>query len=113
VRRGEVYWYRFRSPDKRSPVVVLTRSELLGHLGTVTIAAVTSTIRGVASEVALGVSDGLPRPCAINLHNVFTVPKAETGPYLATLSPEVLQRLDRALVFALGVGEGPGPAFTE
>jgi mRNA interferase MazF len=80
VRRGEVYWYRFRSSDKRRPVVVLTRSELLGHLGTMTVAAVTSTIRAVASEVALDASDGLPRPCAINLHNLFTAPKAETGP---------------------------------
>ena len=113
MRRGEVYWYRFRSPDKRRPVVVLTRSDLLGHLGTVTVAAVTSTIRTVASEVALGVSDGLPRPCAVNLHNVFTVPKDEAGPYVATLSPDVMLRVDRALVFALGVGEGPRPAFVE
>jgi mRNA interferase MazF len=78
-----------------------------------TVAAVTSTIRGVASEVALDASDGLPRPCAINLHNVFTVPKAETGPYLVTLSPEVMLQVDRALVFALGVGEGLTPDLAE
>lgn len=112
MKRGEVHWFRFRAPDKRRPVVVLTRSDLLGHLGTVTVAAVTSTVRGVASEVALGVSDGLPRPCAINLHNVFTLPKAETGPYVATLSAEVMLQVDRALVFALGVGDGPGPPAT-
>lgn len=51
--------------------------------------------------------------CAINLHNVFTLPKDETGPYLATLSPEIMLRLDRALVFALGVGDRAGPALAE
>ncbi len=111
MKRGEVHWHRFAAPDKRRPVVVLTRSDLLGHLRTATVAAVTTTIRGVASEVPVGVSEGLPRSCAVNLHNVLTVPKEETGQYLATLSPEVMLRVDRALVFALGVGEGPGPAL--
>ncbi len=109
MRRGDVYWYRCRFPDKKRPVVVLTRSDLLGHLGTATVAAVTSTIRRTASEVVVGPAEGLPRPCAINLHNVFTVPKTEIGPYLAGLSPAVMAELDRALVFALGAGEGRNP----
>lgn len=86
--------------------MVLTRSDLLGHLGTATVAAVTSTIRGTASEVALGPDEGLPRACAVNLHNVFTVSKREMGPYLAVLPPGAIAALDRALVFALGVERG-------
>jgi mRNA interferase MazF len=105
VRRGEVHWYRFPSPDKRRPVVILTRSDLLPHLTTVTIAAVTSTRRGVPSEVPIGPEEGMPRACAVNLHNVFTVPKSEVGPFLATLPEQSMVRIDRALVFALGVGE--------
>lgn len=105
MRRGQVYWYRFPAPDKRRPVLVLTRSDLVPHLATVTVAMITSTIRGAPSEVTLGPDDGLPRPCAVNLHNVFTLRQRELGPYLATVDDAVLERVDRALVFALGVGE--------
>ena len=105
MKRGEVHWHRFAAPDKRRPVVVLTRTDLLPHLSTVTVAAVTSTARGAPSEVKLGPDEGLPRPCAVNLHDVFTLPRQDVGPYIASLPDEVMGRLDRALVFALGVGE--------
>ena len=105
VRRGEVYWYRFKSPDKRRPILVLTRSGLVGHLGTVTVAAITPTRRGVASEVALGPEHGLPKTCAANLHNVLTIPKDEVGPFIAALPDEVMAQVDRAIAFALGLGE--------
>lgn len=78
---------------------------LLGHLSTVTVAALTRTIRDVASEVILGPEHGLPARCAANLHNVFTLRRSDLGAYVATLPPDVMARLDRALVFALGVGE--------
>jgi mRNA interferase MazF len=105
VRRGEVYWHRFDRPDKRRPVVVLTRSSLVGHLGTVTVASLTRTIRGVASEVVVGPEQGLPAPCVVNLHNVFTLRRAELASFVALLPADVMARVDRALVFALGVGE--------
>lgn len=109
MRRGEVYWHRFDRPDKRRPVVVLTRTSLLGHLGTVTVASLTRTIRGVASEVAVGPAQGLPAPCVVNLHNVFTLQRAELSAFVAFLPAEVMARVDRALVFALGVGEMGAP----
>lgn len=108
MRRGEVYWYRFARPDKKRPVLVLTRTMLLGHLTTVTVAAVTRTIRDVASEVILDEQHGLPARCAANLHNVFTLRRADLGAYIATLPPDVMARVDRAMVFALGVGERGG-----
>jgi len=108
VRRGEVYWHRFDRPDKRRPVLVLTRSSLVGHLGTVTVASVSRTIREVASEIVVGTEHGLPARCAVNLHNVFTLRRADLGAFVAQLPTEVMERVDRALVFALGVGERGG-----
>jgi mRNA interferase MazF len=105
VRRGEVYWHRFATPDKRRPVLVLTRSSLLGHLATVTVAALSRTVREVASEVIVGPEHGLPVRCAANLHNVFTLRRRDLGAFVATLPPEIMAQVDRALVFTLGVGE--------
>jgi mRNA interferase MazF len=78
---------------------------LLGHLGTVTVAALSRTIRDVASEVAVGPDQGLPAMCAVNMHNVFTLRREDLGRFVATLPPEIMAHVDRALVFALGVGE--------
>jgi mRNA interferase MazF len=103
-----VYWHRFDRPDKRRPVLVLTRTQLLGHLGTVTVASVSRTIREVASEVVVGPEHGLPARCAVNLHNVFTLRRSELEAFVAALPPEVMARVDQALVFALGVGETAG-----
>lgn len=105
MRRGEVYWYDFGPRAKRRPVVVLTGSRSLPHLSTATVAAVTSTVRGTRSEVALSVEDGLPKPCAINLYQLHTVEQAHLGARLTQLSPAVLQRVEAALVFSLGFGD--------
>ena len=67
VVRGDIRMFRFAPPDKQRPVVVLTRESIVDRLARVTVAPVTSTIRGIASEVALGTEDGLKQPCAINL----------------------------------------------
>src|SRR5207249_10442233 len=65
VRRGEVRWYRFARPDKRRPVLVLTRGSALEFLDEATIAPITTTVRGSPSEVAIGPQDGMPRECAV------------------------------------------------
>jgi mRNA interferase MazF len=63
---------------------------------------VTSTIRGVASEVALGTEDGLKQPCAINLHNIVTVPKEGLGRRVAQLNDRRLDQICAAIAYALG-----------
>jgi mRNA interferase MazF len=68
----------------------------------VTVAAITSTIRGVPSEVALGVEDGMRQPCAANLHNVMTVAQSDIGRRVAQLSPTRMREVCAALAFALG-----------
>jgi mRNA interferase MazF len=105
IERGEVREVRFTAPDKARPAVVLTRSAAIGYLSTVTVAPITSTIRGVPSEVEIGVEDGMKQPCAINLHNLVTLPQARLGRRLAALSPSRMEQVCAALAFALGCQE--------
>ena len=53
MKQGDVCWYTFREPDKRRPVVVLTRNSAIPYLTSLTVAPITSTIRNVPSEVLL------------------------------------------------------------
>lgn len=100
--RGEVRLYQFSRPDKRRPVLVLTRAGVIAHLSTVTVAPISSTIRGVPSEVVLTEDDGMKTSCAVNMHNLITVPKVRLGRRLTTLSSERLGQVCSALAFALG-----------
>ena len=102
MKRGEVRWYRFSRPDKKRPVVILTRDSILGYLGEVTIAPITSTIRDIPTEVVLGPADGLPSDCAVNLDHVQTVSKGHLGALIATLPPRRMMEVRNALLFALG-----------
>jgi mRNA interferase MazF len=102
IERGEVRLYRFAAPDKERPVLVLTRGSAIPYLSRVTVAPITSTIRGVPSEVALGTEDGLRQSCAANLHNVMTVAQQGVGRRLAQLSPRRMREVCTALAFALG-----------
>ncbi|MEN8131785.1 MAG: type II toxin-antitoxin system PemK/MazF family toxin [Pseudomonadota bacterium] len=102
MRRGEVRWYRFVQPDKKRPVVILTRDSIIEYLGEVTVAPVTTTIRDIPSEVFLSPLDGMARDCAINLDHIQTVSRGRIGSLITTLSPEKMDQLQRALLFALG-----------
>lgn len=102
MQRGEVRWYTFGAPDKRRPVVILTRDAVLAYLGEVTVAPVTSIIRDIPSEVLLSTFDGMPRDCAINLDHIQTVSRGKIGALITMLSNEKMRELRRALLFALG-----------
>lgn len=100
--RGEIRWYRFSRPDKRRPVLILTRSSALEFLGEVTIAPITTRIREIPTEVVLGSADGMARECAINLDHLQTVARGEIGALITTLPPSRLEEVEAALLFALG-----------
>lgn len=102
IRRGEIRWYRFSKPDKRRPVLILTRDSALEFLDDVTVAPVTTTIRDIPSEVLVTEADGLPRDCAINLDHVQTVSKARIGAVVATLRSSRMGEVRSALLFATG-----------
>jgi mRNA interferase MazF len=106
LERGEVRLFRFPSPDKQRPVLVLTRGSALRYLSRVTVAPITSTMRGVPSEVRLGSEDGMKGACAVNLHNVVTVPQAGLGRRVATLGSARMREVCAALAFALGCDSG-------
>lgn len=82
--------------------MVLTRDDALTYLSSVTIAPITSAIRGVPSEVLLDEEDGMKSPCAVNLHNVLTVPQNRMGKRIARLSALRINRICAALGFAVG-----------
>jgi mRNA interferase MazF len=103
MERGEVRWYTFTGPDKTRPILILTRSSAIRYLNAVTVAPITTTIRGVPSEVRLSIDDGLMSDCAANFYNLQTVPKTKVGAWLTTLSPQRMAEVDRALQFALGI----------
>ncbi len=102
IARGDIRLYRFPHPDKQRPVLVLTRESAIEYLSAVTVAPITSTLRGVPSEVRLTENDGMKGPCAINLHNLVTVPKLHLGRRVAVLTPDRLREVCSALGFALG-----------
>jgi mRNA interferase MazF len=104
LERGQVRLYRFPPPDKQRPVLLLTRDSAVSYLSRVTVAPITSTIRGVPSEVALGPDDGMKQPCAVNLHNVVTVSKHHLGRRVAQLDERRMREVCDALGFALGCG---------
>jgi mRNA interferase MazF len=103
MNRGEVRWYKFNPPDKKRPVVILTRNSILDCLDEVTIAPITSTIRDIPSEVLLTESDGMHMECAINCDHIQTVSKIRIGSLITRLSPDKLDELKRAVRFALNL----------
>ena len=103
MKRGEIRWYKFKSPDKRLPVVIVTRDSILEYLGEVTIAPITSTIRDIPSEVLLTQEDGMRKNCAINCDHIQTVSKSKIGSSITTLTQDKLKKLSRAIWFALNL----------
>ena len=107
VGRGQIWLFSFPKPDKKRPVLVLTRPDMIGRLQTVTVAPVTSTIRGVPSEVVVGTESGLREPSAINLHHVATVPRAGLRTFVGSVPASTMQQVREALLFALGFVDPP------
>lgn len=105
MRRGDICWYAFAAPDKRRPVLVLTRDSAIPVLNAITIAPITSTVRDIPTEVVLGPEDGLPAVCAANFDNVQTVPKHKLGERISRLHPSRLAEAAKALSFALALND--------
>ena len=102
IVRGEVRLYEFGRPDKKRPVVVLTRDNAVPLLSTVTVAPITSTIRGVPSEVRLSEEDGMKTTCVVNLHNTLTVLQEQLGKRVAQLSASRMSEICAALRYSVG-----------
>ena len=102
MKRGEIRWYRFKKPDKKRPVLILTRSAALEYLHEITVAPLTTTIRDIPTEILLTKNDGLPQGCCINVDHIQTVSKSRIGSLIATLTEQKLMQVRDAVLFALG-----------
>jgi len=103
VNQGDVYWYTFRLPDKRRPVLILTRTRAISFLTNITVAPITTTIRGIPTEVVLTPrEDGVQADCSVNADNIQTIQKSSLGSYVTTISPERMREVRSAIEFAFG-----------
>jgi mRNA interferase MazF len=101
VNRGDICWLEF--PDeKRRPALILTRAEAIPVMQKVIISYLTSTIRGIPTEVLLRVEDGVPRECVANLDNLRSVPRALLTEPLTSLSGARMHEVCKALSIATG-----------
>ncbi len=101
MERGEIRWYKFKSPDKRRPVLILTRNTITNILGEVTVAPITTTIRDIPSEVVIGEQEGMSRDCAVNLDHIQTISKGKIKGVISKLPAEKMKAVSNALKFAL------------
>lgn len=102
ITRGEIRWYTYRQPDKRRPVLLLTRDEVIDAVNEIVVAPATRTIRGLSSEVELGIEDGMPTDCVVNFDHVALAQRSKLGPALTTLPSHRWPEVRGALLCALG-----------
>jgi len=104
VARGDIVWADLGPPAGRRPVCVLTRDAAIEVLNAVTCAPITRTIRGIRSEVRVGVDEGLFEDSVITCDNVVTIPRAVLDPAaVGRVGPPTRAALDRALRYALDI----------
>jgi mRNA interferase MazF len=103
VRRGEIWWAELPSPVGSRPVVILTRDTVLHSIGSVVVALVTRTVRGLPTEVPLGRRQGLPIRCVANLDNLLTVPRERLKRRMGACDAQKIEELNQAIKAALVV----------
>jgi mRNA interferase MazF len=94
--------YRFAPPDKRRPVLILSRQRALDRLRTAVVAPITTTVHGLPSEVAVGASEGLKQESVVNLDHLYTVLQADLRSFVGTLASGKLDAVCSGLAIALG-----------
>jgi len=101
VRRGEVWWAELPPPVGRRPVVLLSRDIAYRVRTSITVGIVTRVARNIPVEVPLGLEDGMTQKCVVNLDNILTIPKTRLTGRITTLSPQKMDAVTRAVIFAL------------
>lgn len=101
MKQFDIMWARLPAPIGRRPVVLLTRSTGYAYLNKVLIAEVTSTIRSIPQEVALGKSEGLDRTSVANFDNIHVIPRASLGEQIGSIPRSRHAECKRALGYAL------------
>ncbi len=102
IRRGSIWMYEFKKPDKLRPVLVLSRQDVIGLIDTIIVAPITTTIYGVPSEVIVGIDQGLKHDSAINLDHIQTVSASKLTRYVGSLNERLMSKACLALMIATG-----------
>jgi len=102
VKQGDVYWCDFKEPDKKRPVLILTRNAGVRLLNSLSVAPITRPIRDIESFVLLDEEDGMPTKCSVNLDSIQTVAKSRFRDQITTLSRERMLEVRDAISFAFG-----------
>ncbi|HEY1554166.1 MAG TPA: type II toxin-antitoxin system PemK/MazF family toxin [Kofleriaceae bacterium] len=105
IERGDIRWFRFDAPDKRRPVLVLGRDDVLPSLSQIPIVPLSTQIRGLRWEVQLFASDGLPSDCVLKPEWIKTVDRSAICPRIATFPPARWHELSAALLDVLGLAD--------
>ena len=84
---------------------MLSRDSAYDVRSLVTVAPVTTRIRGLSAEVRLGAADGRPRECVVNLDNINTIGKHLLQQFMTDLSQQKLLAVEDAIRFSLGMEE--------
>lgn len=103
ISRGDIRWFRFEAPDKRRPVLVLGREDVLPSLTQVPVIPLSTQIRDLRWEVRLSSSDGLPSECVLKPEWIKTVDRTSLGPWIATFPAGRWSELTAALLDVLGL----------
>ena len=105
IERGDIRWFRFDAPDKRRPVLVLGRDDVLPSLSQIPIVPLSTQIRGLPWEVRLLATDGLPSDCVLKPEWIKTVDRSAIGPRIAMFPPARWHELSAALLDVLGLAD--------
>jgi mRNA interferase MazF len=101
MRQYEIRWANLPLPIGRRPVLLLTRSSGFQYLNKIIVVEVTSSIRGIPQELALGKKEGMPHPSVANFDNLHVVPKSMLGERIGALASSREPEIKRALGYAL------------
>jgi mRNA interferase MazF len=108
IRRGDIRWFSFAKPDKRRPVLVLGRDDVLPALSLIPVIPLSTQVRVLAWEVALGPGDGLPSSCVLKPEWIRAVERGLLGPRIVGLADDRWPEVERALLDVLGfAGKAP------
>ena len=102
IQRGHIRWFRFAAPDKRRPVLVLGRQDILSSLAQIPVIPLSTQSRGLSWEVRLPATEGLPSACVLKPEWIRIVDRRHLGPLIASLPENRWPEERAALLDVLG-----------
>jgi mRNA interferase MazF len=105
IQHGDIRWFRFAAPDKRRPVLILGRADVLPSLSQVPVIPLSTQTRALNWEVPLSIDDGLPSACVLKPEWIRVIERRHIGPLIATFPASRWLEVRGALLDVLGLGQ--------